>query len=373
MTRPHRLFPLLVLVLGLGAPGCGPGSSTAPTGGEPPAEPPKANFKDGKTLDAGDVDYAKPHDYTFTVANDGGTPLALKLVKKGCSCTGVKMPDGPIAPGTEGKVVVHWAPIPGNSGPYNVTADLETNDPKDKSPQLLVKAWIKPLVRVFIDGQENRSFVDFGDDPIPPDGARVRELTVFSTELPAFHLDATSAQPGLEVKTTPLEAGKRLGSYEARSGYTVEVRSTDKLPLGYVRADLNLALSKLGTDPDRTITVPVYALVGSGSFTASPTKLLFKKPHITEEDTAKVNLTFINPPAEMSVKVKSYEPKFLQVDAPEKLAPGNWRITAHLPKNNPEAAPFQADPDGMEGQVVLEVSSLEHPVTIRVRWDPHAK
>jgi hypothetical protein len=177
----------------------------------------------------------------------------------------------------------------------------------------------------------------------------------------------------LEVKKTPLEAGKRLGSYEVRSGYTVELRATDKLPLGYFRADLHLALSKLGADPDRTITVPVYAVVGNGSFDVSPSVLRFTKPSITDGDTAKVNLTFINPPADMSVKVKSFEPKFLQVDEPVKLAPGRWRITAHIPKDNPDAAKLQADPDGMEGQVVLEVDGLDRPFPIRVRWNPHAR
>lgn len=372
MTRSHRLFPLLVLALGLSALGCTGTSQTPSTGGAtPPAEPPKAVFKDGKFTDAGNVDYARPRDFTFTVANSGGRPLELKLVKKGCSCTDVHMPDGPIAPGAEGKVTLHWTPILGKSGPYDLTADLETNDPNEKSPQLLVKAYIKPLVRVLIEGKETNSFVDFSDDPIPPGQARVRELTVFSTELPAFNLDVSCTQPGLDTSSrTPLQPGTQKGGYEVRSGYTVEIRTTKEMPLGYFRADLNLALSKLGNEPDRTITVPVYAVVGSGVFTVSPPLLLFTKPNITEEDTARVNLTFIDLSDKYKVELDSYEPKFLKVNPPERVGAGKWRVTAQLPKNNPEAAKFQADPDGLEGQVALKVAGVDRLVKIRVRWRP---
>jgi hypothetical protein len=119
--------------------------------------------------------------------------------------------------------------------------------------------------------------------------------------------------------------------------------------------------------------VPVYAVVGAGAFSVAPEAgLVFKKPHITDEDTARVNLRFIVPPAEEAIAVTSYEPKFLKVDAPEKLSPGRWQITAHLPGGSAEAAKFQPDAF-MEGQVVLKVAGQDRPVTVRVKWNPEAQ
>ena len=157
-------------------------------------------------------------------------------------------------------------------------------------------------------------------------------------------------------------------------GYTVRLRTTDRLPLGYVRTVLNLALSKLGSQPDRTLTVPVYAVVGNDAYTLSPAALVFRKPNITDEDTAKVIVTFIVKPSKEkeSVEVASYEPKFLKVDPPQSLGGGRWVITARLEQGNAEAAKFQPDAP-VEGQVVLKVSGLDRPVPIRVKWDPLPK
>jgi len=157
------------------------------------------------------------------------------------------------------------------------------------------------------------------------------------------------------------------------SGYKFEVSTTKDLPIGYVRGQLDLALSKLGEgEADRTIALPVYAIVGQGHFTLQPDMLLFKKPDITEEDTARVNLTFNTPSPRESVTVKSVEPKFLTCDKPEKGLDGRWRITVHMPRNNAEAAKYQADPP-MIGRVVLEVGGLERPVIVKVMWQPQPK
>jgi hypothetical protein len=362
VTPSHRLPALLLLALALAPFGCGPKPTAA-------ALPPKADFRGGTTLDAGEVDYTPPRDFTFTVANTGGAPLQLKLVRKSCECAEVRVPAAAIAPGADDKVVIRWAPLPGNSGDHDLTATLETNDPAAAAVDLRVKAHIKPLVHLFIEGAKDPSYIDFGDEPIPPGEARTRELKVFTTELPAFVLEATSPAAGLKVETEPLAAGTRLGDREVSCGYTVKLRTTDRLPLGYVRTVLNLALSKLGSQPDRTLTVPVYAVVGNDAYTLSPAALVFRKPNITDEDTAQVNLRFKTPPANESVAVESYEPKFLKVDVPQKLGEGSWRIAAHLSRDSAEAAKFQPD-SFMEGQVVLKVAGLDRPVIVRVKWDP---
>src|SRR5262249_30149003 len=158
-----------------------------------------------------------------------------------------------------------------------------------------------PLVRVFTGDKENPR-VDLGDDEITSDRQHSREVKVFSTELPAFDLRAACTQPGFKVETTPIPAGATVDGYTVLSGYTVEVRSTDDLPLGYVRADLNLTLSKLDKEPDRTLTLPVSAVVGNGKLSVKPRTIHFRKPKITEEETVSAVLQFTFPSDKEDVK-----------------------------------------------------------------------
>jgi hypothetical protein len=367
MIRWHYCWPLLVLALGCG--GRETGGSTAPATERSGTA--AADFHGGTTLNAGEVDYARSRDFTFPFANTGGAPLVLTLEKKSCSCAEVKLPDGPIAPGGEGQVEINWAPIPGHSGDYDVVATLRTNDPQAREVRLTVHTFIKPLVRVFINGKETNDILDFGDAPILPNQPLTREVKVFSTELAAFSLEASTPVAGLRVVKKPLPSGERLGEYAVRSGYVVEVTAGDKLPLGYLRTTLDLALSGLGDQPNRTITVPVYAIVGSGAVSVTPETFLFQKPRITEEAEAKVHL-FVNSAEAGAVTVESWSPKFLTVDAPKKEANGKWLLVARLPKDNPEAAKYQPD-SFMEGEVVLKVAGIDRPVKIRVKWQPVGK
>jgi hypothetical protein len=375
MMRLPRLPLLFSLILGLAALGCG-GTPTGSTEPAPPdTSPPKAELRGENSINAGEADYGMPREFTFTVANTGGADLVLTLFHISCSCEDVQLPADPIKPGGEGKVVIHWFPIVGSAGAYTLTADVQTNDPKNKMLRFQVNAHIQPLVRVFVEGKESDPEffgLDYGEEPIAADKPRVREVKVFSTRLPKFDLRVDSSVEGFDIqKPVPLPAGTVVGDYDVKSGYKFEVSTTKNLPIGYVRGQLNLALSHLGEgEPDRTITLPIYAIVGQGVFTLSqPGALLFTKPTLTEEDTARINLSFNSPPANESVTVKQVEPSFLKVDNPEKERDGRWRITAHIPANNPEAAKLQADPP-MYGKVILEVAGLPQPVIIKVIWRP---
>ncbi len=375
MTPLYRSFPVFLIALGLSALGCGGTPTTS--GGPPPEEaaaPPKAEVRGETSLNAGEADYASPRKFTFTVANAGGSPLELKLDHTSCSCGQVEVPASPIAPGSQGNVVINWTPAVGSAGAFTLAADVQTNDKKNKTLRFLVNAYVRPLVRVFVEGKENNSYVDFGDDPVPPGEKRTREVKVFSTKLKSFQLAATCSEPGFHIVATPLPSGSSVGDYDTvLSGYSLEISTTKDLPPGYVRAQLNFALSELGDgSPDRTLTLPVYAVAGQGVCAISPAAFLFSKPKISEEDAKKVWLTYINAAGKEEVTVDRVEPDFLQVDPPKKELNGKWLITAHLPANNPEAAKYQADPP-MSGKVVLKVAGLERPVTIQVKWDPLPK
>ncbi len=376
MTRSYRPFAVFLVSLGLSALGCG-GMPT--TGGPAPAPeeggaPPKAEIRGDANLNADEADYAQPRDFTFTVANTGGSPLELKLGRKSCTCSEVDLPSSPIMPGTQGHVVVHWTPAIGSAGAFTLAVDVQTNDPKNKTLHFFVNANVRPLVRVLVEGKEDNAYLDFGDEPIPPGVKRTREIKVFSTKLKAFKLNATCSEPGIEIVPQALPAGTSVGAYDnVLSGYTLEISTTPDLPPGYVRAQLDLALSQLGDDqPDRKVTMPLYAVAGQGICTiSSPGYFLFSNPKISDAATAKLRLTYINATGKEDVTVEreSVEPSFLQVDKPERGLDGKWLLTVHLPANNPEAAKYQADPP-MIGKVVLKVAGLERPVTVRVKWNP---
>jgi hypothetical protein len=377
MTRSHRLCSSLALALGLAAFGCG-GTPTTSGDTSPAHEegPPKVQVRGDDTINAGEVDFGLPRDFSFTIANVGYSPLELQLTRKSCSCADVKLPPGPIEPGKEGRVNVKWTPIAGFTGAYTLTIDLRTNDPGKKALRLSVQGQIQPLVHVLVEGRETDPYgefsVDFGDQPITPGEPRTREVKVFSTRLDQFKLQATSTVPGFDIKAPePLPAGAPVGNYDSvQSGYKLEITTTKDLPLGYVRGLLNLALSDLGEkEPNRVIPLPLLAVVGQGVVTVTPSMLLFSKSSIADGDTTRVHVTYIKPPAKEEVTVESVEPSFVTVDKPERGLDGNWRIIAHLPKDNAGAAAWQADPP-LIGKVVLKVAGLERPLIVEVKWDP---
>src|SRR5438552_2142551 len=100
MTRSHRLFWLFALAFGLAALGCGGTPTTSGDSSPPPdAAPPKVEVRGDSAVNAGEVDYARPRDFAFSVANIGGSPLKLTLARKSCSCADVTVPADPIEPG----------------------------------------------------------------------------------------------------------------------------------------------------------------------------------------------------------------------------------------------------------------------------------
>jgi hypothetical protein len=366
MTRAHHLLPLCVLTFGLASLGC-TGSPT--TGKEGKVKSPRPRVAVAEPLqDAGEVDLARPYEFTFDVENTGKEALKLTLLKKSCYCAEVSPAELEIAPGATGQVTLRWTPIPGQPSPYTVSLEYKTNDPDNPTQRLEVRARIKPVVRVFIPPNE-ADIIDFGDRPLDPDEEVVRRVTVFSTEVPKFTLEAASTHPGLVVTKEPLPAETPVNGYTAKSGYVVEVKTSDKLPMGYVREDLRLTI-KVPNQPDRVITLPVYAVLGNGVFKVRPETVVFKKPLLTEEDSFKVRVEFIVPSDKESVEVIKHEPAFLVVDKPVKIRPGVWEVTVRVPKNHPEAAKIQPD-QFMEGRLVLKTSGSTSEVPVRIKWNPN--
>jgi hypothetical protein len=311
------------------------------------------------------VDFGKTRNCPFKVANTGKAPLVLTLEKRSCDCALVDLPRE-IPPGEEGAVTIYWTPIPGSPTLYTLSAEIGTNDPDNRTLRLEVHARVKPSVRI---APENQSYIDFGDHPLEQGEPKNRELKVFSTELPAFELQAVSSNPdGLVVPPpTPLAPQSLVAGVPIQSGYTVTLHKTDKLPLGYVRENLFLTI-KVPDQPERKLTLPVYAVVGQGAFKVRPEKVIFNKPRITDGDSRRFRLEFILPSDQEQVEVVRKEPDFLEVK-PVPIRKGLWEVSVRIPPGNTEAARFQPD-QFMEGRIVLKTSPSSPEVAVRVKWDP---
>src|SRR5262249_22650393 len=199
MTERSALWRFALLLMCLLLIGC-------PT--TTPVSTPKASFpvKTGPRLeitqtkrDVGEADFSVPCECKFPLRNSGGEPLRLSLVSKSCLCVDASAP-AEIAPGHEATILVHWTPIPGQVGAHRASWEFETNDPAKPILRLEVTGTVTPLVHV---APEEISYIDF--DRLEPGAKRQFTLTVYSTKLSAFDLDAKVSGAGIKVTKSRLD------------------------------------------------------------------------------------------------------------------------------------------------------------------------
>lgn len=354
----NRLVSISFLIL---IAGCQP-SPPPPTPMEPDtaAEPGRPQVVLGNTThDAGETSYGETRTCLFRVGNAGTAPLHLTLDRRSCSCGEVDVPSDEIAPGGTGTVTIRWSPIPGNVGPYRLTAEVQTNDPDTPLIRLEVQGQIVPLVRVL---PESWSFIDF--HTVTPGQVAERELKLVSGKLDAFDVKVSASHPGLKVSVSKLEP--ELGDGGFRSGHAVKLQTSAELPAGYFRETVTFAL----TAPDGkswNVSMPVYGEVENGVIQVLPREIAFRKPSVREADSKKARVQFFVPSDDETIEVLRCEPSFLTCDKPKRLKAGSWELTIHVPADNADAAKYQ--PDGFfEGKILLNVSGSKEPVPVRVKW-----
>lgn len=362
LTRWH--FALVFLsTLVIGCPSTPPittvkTSTTAKIG-------PRLEIKETKR-DVGEADFSVPYECKFPLRNGGGEPLTLTLVSKSCSCLESTVP-AEIGPGQDDTILVRWTPIPGQVGDYRAAWEIATNDPAKPTLHLEVTGTVSPLVHV---APENLSYIDF--DRLEPGAKRQFTLTVYSTKLPAFDLEAQSTSPGIKVTKTAL-AAENLDSVhnsKATAAYSVLLETTPQLPTGSSFSDLLLKIKAPG-DKERTMTMRIYAVVSNSLFKVMPDEVAFTKPRLADGDMQKVRVQFFDPAKQHSLKIVKCEPAFVQCDTPRALpgAPGQWEFAVRIPPKNPDAAKVQPD-QFFEGVVVLGASESDMQVPVRIKWIP---
>jgi hypothetical protein len=358
-----RFVPYLALTLSFGCQSATPPATSNVKGPEPQG-PPRLEVKE-RHFDAGDLDNTKRYDHTFTVANAGGEPLRLTVLRKSCSCGSVEVPADGIAPGGTGPVVFRWSPPVGTVGPYHLRADFETNDPQEPFVTLEVTGRADPRVRL---SPPNLPYLDF--DNLQPGRPTERSVRVFSTKLDDFKLRIKAVPPGLQAATEPLTRGEAVDDVKVNSGYRLILKTTDKLPAGSFRDELSFEVTLPGEAEPKLLKLPIYVTVNNGVCAVTPSKINFTCTRIAEGDSKNVRVQFFLPSDKDRVEIVHVEPALLTTSPPKELARGTWQFAVTLPKDNAEAAKLQAD--GFEGKVVFRTGEGSPEVSVRVNWDPPA-
>ncbi|MFT3879486.1 MAG: DUF1573 domain-containing protein [Gemmatales bacterium] len=115
MTYLHQLSVLLLASVCLCAlVGCNQDKQqavtpTAPSSTVPQSPRPALELVTGDG-NLGTADFGDQRTVTYRIRNNMQQPIALKLLDKSCTCTGVQLPEAPIAPGQEGVVTMNWSP-----------------------------------------------------------------------------------------------------------------------------------------------------------------------------------------------------------------------------------------------------------------------
>ncbi len=139
--RAGRRGLALILVIMLGLPGCGVGSSRGRNaeGSGPPRDQTREEFRieprahhAGKILQ---IDPERKIERTSVLHNDSSVPLHILEVRKSCACTSLALDRSTIPPGEMAKLTATFR-LGNRPGPNRVAVELHTSYPGDHGTQL---------------------------------------------------------------------------------------------------------------------------------------------------------------------------------------------------------------------------------------------
>ena len=103
---------------------------------------PEITFE-SETIDYGEVAQNSDGSRVFKFTNTGDAPLVIKNAKSSCGCTFPKKPEGPIAPGESGEIVVRYD-TKNRVGQFRKTITLTTNIENQPMVALKIKGNVLP-------------------------------------------------------------------------------------------------------------------------------------------------------------------------------------------------------------------------------------
>ena len=103
---------------------------------------PQITFE-SETIDYGEVAQNSDGSRVFKFTNTGDAPLVIKNAKSSCGCTVPKKPEGSIAPGKSGEIVVRYD-TKNRVGQFRKTITLTTNIKSQPMVALKIKGNVVP-------------------------------------------------------------------------------------------------------------------------------------------------------------------------------------------------------------------------------------
>lgn len=258
ITRRTSVFALITLI-GIVAAGIvgavartgGHGLDTGNSNRSSPGQP-KATV-DQPEYELGIVDSLDTYSHTFTIRNEGDCPLMVARGPATCKCTMTDLPKEPIPPGGEAELGVSYT-NDGHTGPFTVHPIILTNDPDH--PAIHLKVVGISRARLTTEPRQVTLTIQ------PPNYERTASALIYSQVWERF--DLTSVKASLEGMTWRIEPAtkEQLASFDARSGYKVEVTMPPDMIDGHFSQSIHFSAKPVGsTDAAREIQLELQGNV----------------------------------------------------------------------------------------------------------------
>ena len=239
MSSLSKLIPVAMLCLVAGV-------MTAPAHAEGPNMVVPEKVKDVGTVAQGEM-----VEVDFSLLNEGTDVLQVKAVRPTCGCT-VADYDKEIAAGGEG-VVKAKLDTKDFSGPISKSILIMTNDPREPTVSVVIKADVRPYVEVL-----PRPLIRFN---AVQSEAMTEKVVVVATEADQnFKVTGvTSSVPFLKASSKQLSSSDLVPG-KPDTQYEVRLSLADDAPVGPVSANLTV---KTDHPKAKEVTVKVYGVVRS--------------------------------------------------------------------------------------------------------------
>lgn len=310
--------------------------------------------------------------YSFTIRNEGETPLELRKGETSCKCTLSDLTQDKIAPGGQGQIELEWKTLL-IQGEFRQTAEILTNDPKLPRINLVVVGKIRTPVRVVpkelvftnVVASEGTSgqvqvFATASDD--------------FKLSPPTFEYPDTAAS--FDVSSSQIPA-KDLPS-DAKSGWNVNVMVKPGLRSGEIRQTIRLETNL----PDiKQVEIPVLGNI-QGDFSIygkdwDQNRGVLKLGVIPSREGAVRNLKLtIKGPKRKSLRLLApvCNPSLIELTVGERKEIGDAPLvqvplTVRIPPGLSSMNHLGSDPQGRMGEIKIETSEADYgPVILKVQF-----
>jgi hypothetical protein len=319
----------------------------------------------------GTADFGDQRTVTYRIRNNMQQPIALKLLDKSCTCTGVQLPDAPIAPGQEDVVTMNWSPKVDAMERKTIRLWAKVGDAaREERLVLEANGIIEPKVMVAFP----RGPLDFGKlTPADLDQDRSKLVAEVYTQQSSFPQPVCKVNlPGVEVLQIEPLTSDRLTTLKAGAGYRLTLRANKQLPHGAFVAPLSIktTLKKMPLLLDVTGSLETSIVGISPEKFSLPPRLSLKEGYRVPSVMLTIRYGTCKSCEIDEVAPKLFDAKVVQVN--EKT----WRIELTLTKET-EALQKRFTPDAWlhlmqygfdQGSVTLkldhpEVKSLTIPIT----------